>query len=362
MNARSDDISNAPRSRKRQRVSRACDSCRDRKTACDGRRPVCMACESRDATDTCKYTFVPKRESDHWRSGSLDDGVSPKRWRPLEPLQSQDREDPVRNTEDRQPRLSTETPLEEAFSSAPSDGLATFDQAAYGPSSTVAFLRHIISRGSRAATPNGDFSKAKHPSRSTGTIPSWQLERARGLESSQAVLPLRRNADDFVLCYWEFIHPMFPLLHRTTFDDQYERLWSGDNDRTAGGLSRSYDIEEPIFMAILNLVFALGCKLSSLVPSSQKASVADDFYQKSRMLSEFLIIDSTSVSTVQLLALSGVYLQSTPYASRCWNSVGLAIRAAQSLGMHCEGSGRPVSQLEREMNRRIWHTCVSLDR
>ena len=317
-----------------------------------------MACESRDATDTCRYTFVPKRESDHWRMGSLDGGSSPKRLRPLEPQQSVTREDPVQNTEDLQSHPTTETPLEEAISSAPTDGLATFDQAAYGASSTVAFLRHIISRGSRAATPDGISTQAKHRS----AIPSWQLERIRSLESSQTVLPLRRNADDFVVCYWEFIHPMFPLLHQTTFVDQYQRLWSGDDDRTAGGLSRPYDIEEPIFMAILNLVFALGCKLSKLVPSSQKASVADDFYQKSRMLSEFLIIDSNSVSTVQLLALSGVYLQSTPYASRCWNSVGLAIRAAQSLGMHCEGNGRTLSQLEREMNRRIWHTCVSLDR
>ena len=315
-----------------------------------------MACESRDATDTCRYTFIPKRESEHWRSGSLDEGVSPKRLRPLEPLQSQD---PVRNKSTENRGLSTETPLEEAFSSAPSDGLATFDQAAYGPSSTVAFLRHIIARGSRAATPHGESSRAK---RRSGAIPSWQLERVRGLESSQAVLPLRRNADDFVGCYWEFIHPMFPLLHRTTFVDQYERLWAGEDDRTAGGLSRAFDIEEPVFMAILNLVFALGCKLSSLVSASRKAAVADDFYQKSRLLAEFLIIDATSVSTVQLLALSGVYLQSTPYASRCWNSVGLAIRAAQSLGMHCEGSGRAVSQLEREMGRRVWHTCVSLDR
>lgn len=120
---------------------------------------------------------------------------------------------------------------------------------------------------------------------------------------------------------------------------------------------------QAIFMSLLNLVFALGSKLSTLVPSSQKAAVADDFYQKSRAISEYMILDSTTVATVQLLALSGVYLQSTQYASRCWNCVGLAIRAAQSLGMHSEGGGkRKVPQMEREMGRRIWHTCVSLDR
>jgi hypothetical protein len=179
------------------------------------------------------------------------------------------------------------------------------------------------------------------------------------MESDQAMLPLRRNADDFLLCYWEFIHPVFPLLHRMTFVDQYERLWTSDKSNA----DQANDIEEPVFMSMLNLVFALGCKLSNLIPSTQKADVADNFYQKARGLSEYLILDSTSLAKVQLLALSSVYLQSTQYATRCWNSAGLAIRAAQSLGLHTESNGRrPSSQFEREMRRRVWYTCISLDR
>lgn len=256
---------------------------------------------------------------------------------------------------------SEETPLEEALSSAQSDGLATFpgnsDSAAYGPSSTIAFLRHVMARGYRSGsvTPNGHHAR---PGRSAAKVPPRPAP-LRLQESGQAVLPLRKSADDFLACYWEFVHPVFPLLHKTSFMDQYERLWTSNS---TDGL-RPEDIEEPIFMSILNLVFALGCKYSGLVPSTQKTSTADEFYMKTRTFSEFLILDSTTVATVQLLALSGVYLQSTQYATRCWNSVGLAIRAAQSLGLHSKGrETRAGGQLEREMRRRIWHTCVSLDR
>ena len=64
-----------------------------------------------------------------------------------------------------------------------------------------------------------------------------------------------------------------------------------------------------------------------------------------------------------MLLLNGVYLQSTYYPNRCWNSVGLAIRVAQSLGLHNEHrTTQKRSQLQTEMGRRIWHNCMALDR
>jgi hypothetical protein len=344
--------------RKRQRVSRACAPWRGRKTACDGRRPVCLACTGRGAEGECRWTFVPKRESEKFENGS-GLAFAPTASNGAKPSSPEIMQNAQRSVRSAQQLEAGGTPLEEAFSSAPSDGLATFpggsDQAAYGPSSTIAFLRHVIAKGSRpasgAVTPNGSPRIAR-------SVPQRPAP-VRPVESGQAVLPLRRNADDFLACYWEFAHPVFPLLHKTSFVNQYEHVWASSREDRVG----TDDIEEALFMAILNLVFALGCKYSTLVHSSQKSSIADEFYQRTRVLSEFSILDSTSVATVQLLALSGVYLQSTQYASRCWNSVGLAIRAAQSLGLHTESKGvKAASQLKSEMRRRIWHTCVSLDR
>lgn len=171
---------------------------------------------------------------------------------------------------------------------------------------------------------------------------------------------MRRQADNFLLCYWEFVHPLFPVLHRPTFLRKYERLWV-DNAGTQPEVTT--EAEEATFTSTLNLVFAVGCRFSSLVEAAQKPSVADNFYQRSRQSYPFDILDSTSVSLVQMLVLTGVYLQSTEYASRCWNSVGLAIRMAMSLGLHVDNSARKaMSQVEREMRHRIWHTCVNLDR
>lgn len=233
----------------------------------------------------------------------------------------------------------------------------------YGPSSTVAFLRHVMPSQSRPdsavvgqSTPDASHETSDVTRRRSGHVPDRMPTRTDGL----AVLPKRRQADDFLLCYWEFIHPLFPVLHKPSFTHKYYKLWMDDNDAQP---TYESEADEAIFTSTLNLVFALGCKFSTHVDPSQRSAVGDDFYQRSRQSYLFDILDSTSISLVQMLVLTTAYLQSTQYASRCWNSLGLAIRMAQSLGLHVDHHAQKnISQLELEMRRRIWHTCVNLDK
>jgi Fungal specific transcription factor domain len=194
----------------------------------------------------------------------------------------------------------------------------------------------------------------------SGTLlprPEIILER----NESASVYPARRKADNYLHCFWEFVHPVFPVIHKTSFIAKYEKIWTGED--ADDHLDSKTDVEEVVFTSNLNLIFALGCQFSTLIPASQKRSAANDFYQRSRHLFLFDILDSKSMSLVQMLLLTGIYLQSTPHATRCWNSVGLAIRLAQSLGLHLDYVGRrPESQLACQMRRRVWHTCVILDR
>lgn len=236
-----------------------------------------------------------------------------------------------------------------------SDGLATVatcnDSSSYGPSSTVAFFRRILSDDDilRDAVDKDGVDEhgqaLTEPTRPTSDI---------------MLLPRRVNSDKFVTCYWEFIHPMFPVLHKTTFMEQYEQFWateSGIND----GMPFKTEKDYAVFVSTLNLVFALGCQFSEVVGDTRKASVAHDFYERSRESYNHDWLDSADLPHVQLLVLNGVYLQSTQHANRCWNSIGLAIRVAQILGLQVK-CAIGLSQLEREMRKRIWHTCISLDR
>lgn len=166
-------------------------------------------------------------------------------------------------------------------------------------------------------------------------------------------LPTRRIADTLMLNFWTYIHPIFPVLHRPTIETMYKSLWVSDAEPSSQGLGENSRIEK----AILNIAFALGCQ------GSDQEDTAEQFYRKSTEYYSTDTIDLPSLETVQLLVLTGVYLQSTQYASRCWSVVGSAIRYAQYLGLDVERAGRVFrSQLEQEMRRRVWYNCVILDR
>lgn len=236
-----------------------------------------------------------------------------------------------------------------------SDGLATVttfdDESSYGSSSTVAFIRRVL--------PDEDILR-NDADKDAIDENAQVLDEPIIPGSEIMLLPRRLHADKFVSCYWEFIHPLFPVLHKTTFMEQYQHFWATESG-SEGRMPFKSDKEYAVFVSMLNLVFALGCQFSDLVRDTQKASVAHDFYERSRQSYNHDWLDSADLPLVQLLLLNGVYLQSTHHANRCWNSIGLAIRVAQILGLQVK-STNVTSQLQREMRKRIWYTCVNLDR
>ncbi|RSL46449.1 hypothetical protein CEP54_013847 [Fusarium duplospermum] len=237
------------------------------------------------------------------------------------------------------------------------DGLATVStttesECMYGPSSTIAFVQFCNEANRQGSLPEAE----RQDEQPSAAVP----EAIREKDPFAAAYPPRRTADDFVRCFWEFVHPVFPVLHKTSFMSRYNLLWSAEENESSNDAMSEMD--EVIFSSTLNIVFAIGCRFSESVPAASRASLAQTFYQRSRSIYRFEILDSMSLSAVQMLLLTGVYLQSTQQATRCWNVVGLAIRAAQSLGLHVESPNQPRSQLSREMRRRVWHTCLVLDK
>lgn len=242
------------------------------------------------------------------------------------------------------------------------DGLATVsvdndDVALYGDSSTIAFARQVASGGENHRPSDRNMRPSMYiipPSGTSDKAASLEPLPPRESDAENFVLPFRRNADNYLHCFWNFVHPLFPVLHKPSFTARYEGLWESQ-----GPVGESD--ENVTFIPTLNLVFALGCQFSDLVPAEKKAKAATAFYGRSRSLLLFDILGSTQVTVVQWLLLSAVYLQSTSLATTCWTSVGLAIRLAQNLGLHLEPSVVEC-QVDREMRRRVWHTCVELDR
>lgn len=353
----------SPRPAKRPRIKGACGNCRDRKTRCDGHKPVCQACQCRGVEGTCRYDGpVRKRKATDgdraWQKSlnailGSEQQTSPRSSHPLTYGAS-----PHAAAASGPAPLPTDSAPEPATPQgsyiAQSDGTGTLAEGAggtvYGPSSIITFLRHV------AAPPDGRETAG----RAERMLPASKAARAASVDASSRIdqgslQPRRRDADDFLRCYWELIHPLFPVLHRPDFTRRYESLWLSNGTEP----STQHD---PYFARALDLVFAIGCKLSNATPQTQRGRFADHFYRRSRDVLLHDSLDVTSLPMVQIFLLEVVYLQSTQHSTRCVNMLCLAIRSAQTLGLHLPSDGAEVSRTDAEMQLRIWHTCLTLDR
>ena len=264
----------------------------------------------------------------------------------------------------------------------------------YGESSAVSLMQEvheIVSPPSKdgESTTNSKYSRVESLVFSAVDPQPRRIETIRNLPSnyvsarcqmSDFDLPPRSLADHLVVCYFSRVHLLYPFLHRPTFQASYKRFWdmetSGDASDGDGRLSDLQDAgfgnkvdsspQSQVFYCGINAIFALSCQFSDL-PISKIGEAAKTYLERAMgLLLQVELLDTPTVSLVQVLLLLGLHLQSTSLSDRCWNVIGMACRMAQGLGLHIAdgevcGDGNGRSGLEVEIRRRVWYTCVMLD-
>ena len=128
------------------------------------------------------------------------------------------------------------------------------------------------------------------------------------------------------------------------FVREFDKTWTADSP------------DDLLWFCLLNVIFALGARFSI-----NDDVDADIFFDRASQLLHPYILDVGSLRMVQILLLSGLYLQSTTRPNRCWSVVGLAVRIAQGLALHLNDHLQGVSIIEHELKKRIWFGCVALD-
>lgn len=182
---------------------------------------------------------------------------------------------------------------------------------------------------------------------------AWPVET----DTSSMVVPQRPIADDLLNCYERYHYPLFPILHMPTFRKTYERHWETQRCGQFESLAA-----EAAFYATLNIVFAVGCLNNSKCEPRLKLPTADTFYRRARALLPLDALDIPSLEAVQCLLLITSYLTYTKYSNRCCNTLSVAIRVAQTLGLDVDIGSSSHKQLRKEMGRRVWHHCLTLER
>lgn len=236
----------------------------------------------------------------------------------------------------------------------------------YGNSSAASFIKEtcngVISLQEVFSPPISAAGRRVMPAPAP---PVWRT-------SASYVLPPRPLADHLVERYFDRAFHLYPFIHRPSFERAYKSLWEpigpsqhiGPEDQNPPlvglGGSPNAGADSIVFHCALNAIFALACHFSEWIDKDRGAT-ALDFLDRSKSLLTLDFLESEPLGVVQALLIMTLFLQSTPFAGKCWNSIGIACRLAQGAGLHTESSGARHSPIETEIRRRVWHGCVVLD-
>ena len=239
----------------------------------------------------------------------------------------------------------------------------------YGDSSTLRFAMNLkasaINEGQR---PSSNIGSQTAPQRAASRRESIAISngppiRLTGLDPlgvdqhipSLDYLPQRHIARSLLDIYFTSVHPIWPFLLEEATRQQFEKTWLSDN------------APSPMWMAQLNLIFALASELwdgqGGNQPSEEVLERGRQFYLNARHFILQHAFNMSSISMLQALLLMVQYQQGTMQSEQCWLTIGHATRMAQALGLHRHQLNNPaITPLERELQKRLWWGCFSLDK
>ncbi|KAH6886878.1 putative fungal-specific transcription factor [Thelonectria olida] len=332
-----------PLRRQPLRISNACDGCRRRKVKCDGGRPECSRCQAR--RKACTYN-----------RDSITVGQQPRRKAPVRqtprPIRSSV---PVQASPPTLRPSSLETPSTISPPSKPDqdqEGQDTDQNRPYYTAHGRFASRIAAAIDVRAGLAPGATSHLV-PFVDAPLFGAIDLDSPRSA-SPTAVLPPRAYADRLVGIYWQYVHPVEPVLDRDAFFRDYETSYSSCGATLCNA-----------WLSILNLVFALAVQRQESTPLQKRDEEGNRYFHRAWALLPpgEILWKPASLQLVQCVMLLNRYLHCTNNQQKTWMTAGLAMRMAQSMCIYISDSpsGKDSSS-EAQLRQQVWASCIALDR
>ena len=123
-------------------------------------------------------------------------------------------------------------------------------------------------------------------------------------------VPSQSTANILFQCYLETVHPVFPMIGKNTFISQYQ----------AFQLSQDQSKINQNWLAILNLIFAIGAKYSHLIQADWSGDKTDHlvYFTRARILgfNADAILGHAELQKIQIAGLVSFYLMTLNQTNR----------------------------------------------
>ncbi|UZO29776.1 uncharacterized protein OCT59_023235 [Rhizophagus irregularis] len=366
---------------KRQRVSKACDSCRRKKVKCDGIQPTCGNCSAFNLectyNDTTKKRGPPKGyieaiETRLHRMESLLGGLvhsnDPRAEAVLaelmhDDLRSQHKADftSYRNSSSSTSSdssqsgvLNTSLPTLDGKDSPIIDdlnevmGILSIDenkQVRYHGRSSGLYLLRKSDKYKDGILSIKNRSNWGHQGEVIASTQNFDLLK----RSELTELPSQEISDHLLELFFTHVHPILPFIYKPRFFDQLKD-------------------KNHLPHLLLNAIYSFAALFSDRIDirriPEDRTTAGDIYFDRAKALLDN-DYDKARVSTIQALLALSLREYGVGRVTRAWLWSGMAARMAQDLGMHRNNEKwHPINltREEREEQKRVFWACFVLDR
>ena len=155
-------------------------------------------------------------------------------------------------------------------------------------------------------------------------------------------------------CYMTRIHPCFPIVGRVILAAQFDKFVTGQVQRPPEK-----------WLAIINIIFAIGAKYSHLIHAEWKGDERDHliYFTRARLLSinTDTLFEHPDLQSIQILGLISFYFLSIGQINRSWTVNGTAIRWATSLGINMRNDSTALKDSLKEIRYRVWWSLYTME-
>ncbi|KAJ5982697.1 transcriptional regulator family: Fungal Specific TF [Penicillium sp. IBT 35674x] len=358
----------------KHRVPRACESCRQRKTKCSGDTPVCRQCQILNGT--CLYPLTStekvKRQVKKLSEKVQDYENALKSLENLVDTRTADRITGLLSKHGLDAPSSHGMKLHDGLSNVPSSpssigSFVEIDRVGedlnrneksratgfMGKSSEVAWMQRLQREAKRHSQESSDSlehfeSKRQEHDPALHTVNYHLDEVDISVPASIEVyaVPSQQLADRLFNDYLRTVHPFFPIIHQPHFTTQYQTFF--DSNVHPGDK----------WLAILNMIFAIGAQHAHLIRASWRGEERDHitYLTRARILSisGHDLFSHPDLQQVQVEGLVAFYLLSSGQINRAWRMSALAVRSAITLGINLKNNIPKIPNIVKEARYRVW--------
>ncbi|KAF2439824.1 hypothetical protein P171DRAFT_395811 [Karstenula rhodostoma CBS 690.94] len=378
------------------RVRRACLGCRRRKVKCTGDTPSCANCIANKLQ--CVYDQARRDKLKSATSKNKDLVLLLKELSLRPSLDADDRariQDALETFEEdsmsavsvismKRRKLSVHEELEEEDDGPPSigsdEGLAILDEdllrsrksrstGYVGQGAGVQWLRSLQdtlkTEGPDQQTVSGNSDVDEWSSAQNSGLSSSVTDASFYLDADSAELdvdvdpyelPPKETAFKLFECYRQTVHTSFPVLP-PQFEDQFRRYFETVKPE------RPFTVPER-WLAILNIVFAIGARYSHLINAEWQGEDRDHLIYMTRsvrLLGSWPFAAAPDLALIQVSGLLAFYYQVIGHVSRGWVMIGISIRLALALGLHLRNEDPNIPPSKKETILRTWWTLHAIE-